>query len=569
MRWSTAFIPTLREDPADAEAVSHRLMVRAGLVRQLTAGVYVYLPLGQRVIERVNGIIREEMNAIGGQEMTMPVLHPAEIWQQSGRWSDIKDEMFRLKDRHGRDMCLGMTHEEVVAWLASKEIRSYRELPQIWYQIQTKERDEARPRSGVLRTREFWMKDSYTLDVDEAGLAQAYERHKEAYVRIFRRCGLTFHVVESDPGMMGGAGAHEFMAPSAAGEDEIALCEACGYAVNLELAGSRPAVPTFQEVRREREEVPTPNARTIADLCALLKVEPALTIKTLVFVAKTGPALALVRGDQQVHEKKLARVFGGEIRPAHADEVRDALGAPVGSVGPVGARVPIVADESLREGAYVCGANRDGFHWVGVRPGRDFTATQYADIHVAQPGEGCPRCGKPLRVERVIEVGNIFKLGTKYSVPLKAMYLDERGQECPIVMGSYGIGPARIAAAAIEQHQDADGIVWPWSIAPCHIHVLPVNVKEAPVKSTAERLYGELGAAGLDVLLDDRDERPGVKFKDADLLGIPIRVTVGGLLAKEGRVEVRTRRDRQDVKVVPDAVVATVRDLARRLAETP
>ncbi len=567
MRWSTSFIPTLREDPADAEAVSHRLMVRAGLVRQLTAGVYVYLPLGQRVIDKVNGIIREEMNAIGGQEITMPVLHPAELWQQSGRWYDIKDEMFRLKDRHGRDMCLGMTHEEVVAWLASKEVRSYRELPQIWYQIQTKERDEARPRSGVLRTREFWMKDAYTLDVDEAGLATAYDRHREAYLRIFSRCGLIVHVVESDPGMMGGAGAHEFMAPSAAGEDEIALCVGCGYAANVDLAGSRPSAPASANPPAERAEVATPNARTIADVCTLLGVEPVRTIKSLVFLGGRGPVLVLVRGDQQVHEKKLARLLGDEVRPAHPDEVREALGAPVGSVGPVDAKLPIVADESLREGAYVCGANREGYHFTGVCPGRDFAATQYADLHLAQAGEGCPRCGAPLRIERVIEVGNIFKLGTKYSVPLRAMYLDERGQERPIVMGSYGIGPARIAAAAIEQRHDADGIAWPWSIAPCQVHVLPVNVKDAAVGALAARLYDELTAAGFETLLDDRDERPGVKFKDADLLGLPIRVTVGALLAKEGRVEVRTRRDKRDTKVSPDAVVSTAKELARQLAE--
>jgi prolyl-tRNA synthetase len=569
MRWSTSFIPTLREDPADAEAASHRLMVRAGLVRQLTAGVYVYLPLGQRVIDKVNAIIREEMNGIGGQEITMPVLHPAELWQQSGRWYDIKDEMFRLKDRHGRDMCLGMTHEEVVAWLASKEIRSYRELPQIWYQIQTKERDEARPRSGVLRTREFWMKDAYTLDADEAGLATAYDRHKEAYVRIFSRCGLVFYVVESDVGMMGGLGAHEFMAPSPAGEDEIARCEGCGYAANLELAGSRSPVPAFPAAAAPRTEVATPDARTIADVCAQLGVQPAQTIKTLVFVAQTGPVLALVRGDQQLHEKKLARLLGGEVRPAQPDEVRDAVGASVGSVGPVAAELPIVADESLRDGVYVCGANRDGFHWTGVRPGHDFVPGRYADLHAAQPGEGCPRCGRPIQVERVIEIGNIFKLGTKYSVPLRAVYLDEKGQERPIVMGSYGIGPARIAAAAVEQRHDADGIVWPWSIAPGHIHVLPVNPKDAAVRETAERLGEALGAAGYEVLLDDRDERPGVKFKDADLLGLPIRVTVGALLAREGRVEVRSRRDKQDAKVTPDAVLATVEELARRLAGTP
>jgi len=567
MRWSSAFIPTLREDPADAEAVSHRLMVRAGLVRQLTAGVYVYLPLGQRVIDRINAIIREEMNRIGGQEMTMPVLQPAEIWQQSGRWYDIKEEMFRLKDRHGRDLCLGMTHEEVVAWLAAKDIRSYRELPQIWYQIQTKERDEARPRSGVLRTREFWMKDSYSLDADEAGLARAYERHKEAYARIFARCGLRFYVVESDPGMMGGAGAHEFMAPSPAGEDEVALCEACGYAANVELATSRPARPAFPD--GPREEIPTPGARTIADVSALLGIEPALTIKSLLYVARSGPVLALVRGDQQLHEKKLARLLGGEVRPAHPDEVREVLGAPVGSVGPVGAKVPVIADEALREGSYVCGANREGYHWRGVRPGRDFVPARYADLHLVQPGDACVRCGAGLRVERVIEVGNIFQLGTKYSIPLGAMYLDERGQERPIVMGSYGIGPARIAAAAVEQHHDGDGIVWPWAIAPLHVHVLPVNVRDPGMRETAERLYGQLTAAGFDVLLDDRDERPGVKFKDAALLGLPLRVTVGALLGREGRVEVRVRRDRRDFKVTPEEVVDTVRALARELAGAP
>jgi prolyl-tRNA synthetase len=566
MRWSTSFIPTLREDPADAEAMSHRLMVRAGLVRQLTAGVYVYLPLGQRTIDRVNVIIREEMNRIGGQEITMPVLHPAELWQQSGRWYDIKDEMFRLKDRHGRDMCLGMTHEEVVAWLAAREVRSYRELPQVWYQIQIKERDEARPRSGVLRTREFWMKDAYTLDVDEAALGEAYERQKAAYVRIFTRCGLSAHVVESDVGMMGGLGAHEFMAPSAAGEDEIAICGGCGYAANVDLARSKPRVPTFPDW--PREEVATPGVRSVADVAELLGIEPHFVVKSLLYVGPSGPVLALVRGDQQLHEKKLARALGGEVRPAHPDEVRDTIGAPVGSVGPVGVTLPVVADEVLAEGVYVTGANREGYHVRGVRPGRDFQARS-ADLHVAQAGDACAICGKPLRLERVIEVGNIFKLGTKYSIPLRAVYLDEKGQERPIVMGSYGIGPARIVAGVIEQRHDADGIVWPWPIAPYQVHVLPVNVKAAPVRDTAEALYRELSVAGFDALLDDRDERPGVKFKDADLLGIPIRVTVGALLGKEGKVEIRSRRDRQDRAVRPEEVVPTVRELAERLAAEP
>src|SRR5687768_4983849 len=535
MRLSRSLVPTLREDPADAEALSHKLMLRAGLVRQLAAGIYVWLPLGQRVLDKVNTIIREEMNAIGGQEMTMPVLHPAEIWRESGRWDALGSEMFRLKDRNDRDMCLGMTHEEVIAWLAAREIRSYRDLPQVWYQIQTKERDEARPRSGVLRTREFVMKDSYTLDPDVAALDVSYAAHERAYRRIFERCGLTYHVVQSDTGMMGGLGSHEFMAPSAAGEDEIAICDGCGYAANVEIARGVPAAPAFPA--GEREEVATPNARTIAEVCALLKIEPRLTIKSLLYIApKAGPVLALVRGDHALHERKLARALGEEFRAAHAEEVQRHLGAPVGSVGPVGARVTVIADEHLRDGRYVVGANREGVHLRGVVPGRDFEA-RFADLQPVAAGEACPVCRKPLWVERVIEIGNIFKLGTKYSVPLGAMYLDEAGKEQPVVMGSYGIGPARIAAGAIEQLADADGIVWPASIAPFHVHIVVVSVRDAAQMAAAHGIYDGCRAAGIDALLDDRDERPGVKFNDADLLGMPLRVTVGNALAKESEME--------------------------------
>jgi len=564
MRWSRSLIPTLREDPADAEAISHKLAVRAGLVRQLAAGIYVYLPLGQRVIDKVNAIIREEMNGIGGQEITMPVLHPAEIWQQSGRWDGIA-EMFRLKDRNQRDMCLAMTHEEVVAWLAAKEIRSYRDLPQIWYQIQTKERDEARPRSGVLRTREFLMKDSYTLDPDPAALEISYDAHKAAYCRIFDRCGIRYVVVQSDPGMMGGSGSHEFMAPSAAGEDEVALCDGCDYAANVELARGTPAMPKPPDWKVQ--EVATPNARTIAEVSALLGIDPALTIKSLVFMIAESPILVLVRGDHALHERKLARALGGEARPAHSEEIKARLGVSAGSVGPVGAQGVrrILADESLRQGSYVVGANRDGVHLQAVAAGRDFEC-EFADLQVTLPGEGCPRCGKPLRVERVIEVGNIFKLGTRYSVALGAMYLDEQGQRRPVVMGSYGIGPARIAAAAIEQHHDADGIVWPWAIAPFQVHMVPVAVKDPALVAAAEQMYGELEAAGFDVLMDDRDERAGVKFKDADLLGVPIRITVGNLLAKEGLVEIRERGARADRRTPRGQVIETVRELAGSLA---
>jgi len=560
MRLSRSLVPTLREDPADAEAISHKLMLRAGLVRQLAAGIYVWLPLGHRVLDKVNAIIREEMNAIGGQEMTMPVLHPAEIWRESGRWDAIGSEMFRLKDRNDRDMCLGMTHEEVIAWLAAREIRSYRDLPQIWYQIQTKERDEARPRSGVLRTREFVMKDSYTLDPDVAALDRSYAAHEGAYRRIFDRCGLRYRVVQSDTGMMGGLGAHEFMAPSPAGEDEIAVCEGCGYAANVEVARGVPTVPAFPA--GAREEVATPDARTIAEVAAFLKVDTRTTMKSLLFVApKAGPVLVLLRGDHMLHERKLARALGEEARPAHPEEVRQHLNAPVGSIGPVGTRVAILADETLREGAYVVGANREGFHVKNVVAGRDFEA-RWADLHTVQEGERCVSCGKTLAVERVIEIGNIFKLGTKYSEGLKAMYLDESGHERPIVMGSYGIGPARIAASAVEQGADGDGIVWPAAIAPFKVHVVVVSVKDAAQTTAAQSIYDACQAAGLDALLDDRDERPGVKFKDADLLGIPVRITIGNALAKEGVVEVKERRaPRREQRVPPGSVVETVRAL--------
>jgi prolyl-tRNA synthetase len=556
MRLSTAFVPTLREEPAEAEARSHKLMLRAGLVRQLAAGIYVYLPLGQRVLDKITAIIREEMNAIGGQEITMPVLHPADIWQKSGRWEGIP-EMFKLRDRYGRDLCLGMTHEEVVAWLAAREIRSYRDLPQIWYQIQVKERDEARPRSGVLRTREFLMKDSYTLDRDEAGLERAYAAHERAYRRIFDRCGIRYYVVQSDVGMMGGLGSHEFMAPSPAGEDEVALCRGCGYAANVELARGIPAAPAFPAWTRE--EVATPHVRTIAEVAAFLELDPRLTIKTLVYVARrSGPVLVLVRGDHVVHERKLVRALGEEVRPAHPEEVRQWLGAPVGSVGPVGVSLPVLADEPLRDGTYVVGANKEGWHLRGVTPGRDFPC-RFVDLHTVVAGEACVRCGQPLEVERVIEVGNIFKLGTRYSVPLGATYLDEDGQEKPIVMGSYGIGPARIAAAAIEQLADEDGIVWPPAIAPFHVHILPVNVRDRAQAEVAEAIYRECWAQGVEALLDDRDERPGVKFKDADLLGMPLRVTVGNAYVREGVVELRDRRTRRELRVPRDQVLAAIR----------
>jgi prolyl-tRNA synthetase len=556
MRLSKGLLRTYREDPAEAEAISHKLMIRSGMIHQLAAGLYIYLPLGQRVLEKVNAIIREEMNAIGGQEILMPVLHPAEIWQQTGRWYDIGAEMFRLKDRTQRDMVLGMTHEEVVAWLASREIRSYRDLPQIWYQIQTKLRDEARPKGGVLRTREFLMKDSYSLDPDAEGLNHSYRLHYDAYCKIFSRCGLKYYVVESDPGMMGGAGAHEFMAPSPAGEDEVALCEKCGYAANVELARSLPPPPAFPSWNLE--EVPTPGARTIEEVSAYLQIDPRLTIKSLFLMGNQGPILAMVRGDQILHEKKLKAIVG-EFRPAHRDEIKQYTGVEAGFLGPVNLPtdppITLIADESLNHGVYVAGANREGYHLRGVIPGRHFTA-RMANIHVAQTGDACPNCQAPIRVERVIEIGNIFKLGTKYSIPLKAFYLDRNGQEKPIIMGSYGIGPARIIAAAIEQSHDADGIIFPWPLVPFHVHLLAIQGKEKAIQEDAEQLYRELNDAKIDTLYDDRDEAPGVKFKDADLLGLPLRLTLSAKTQKAHSVEIRIRRT-GEVWMIPRAEVIT------------
>ena len=539
MRYSHLFIPTLKEAPSEAEAVSHKLMVRAGYVRQLAAGLYIYLPLGQRVMNKINQIIREEMNAIGGQEVTMPVLNPAEVWQQTGRWDAIGDEMFRLKDRGGRDMCLAMTHEETMTWLAAHDLRSYRDLPQIWYQVQTKLRDEARPKSGILRTREFTMKDSYSFDCDEAGLDKSYQLHLEAYKKIYSRCGIRFYVVQSDTGMMGGSMAHEYMAPSPAGEDDVALCDGCGYAANVELALSVPKKPLFPTM--QFEEVSTPEKRTIEEVTRFLKVTPDILVKSILVIGDNGPALALVRGDQMLHEKKLAKLIGPH-RPAQKEEVKEHLGVPAGFIGPMGHKIRKIADLSLKEGSFIAGANKEGYHVKGVNADKHFADAEFVDIHAAAAGDACVQCGKPLRIERVIEIGNIFKLGTKYSVPLKANYLDESGAEKPIIMGSYGIGPARIAAAAIEQGNDENGMIWPLAIAPYQVMVLPVNVKDAKSMEVAEELYAALEEKGFEVLMDDRDERAGIKFKDADLIGIPYRIIIGEKNLKDGLVEVKERK---------------------------
>lgn len=552
MRASHLLLPTVKEDPTGAEAVSHKLMVRAGLVRQLAAGIYIYLPAGWRVIQRIAAIIREEMDAIGCQEMLMPVLNPAEIWQQSGRWTSIGEELFRLGDRKGTDMALAMTHEEVVTWLAAREIHSYRQLPQLWYHIQTKERDEARPKSGVLRTREFIMKDSYSLDVDGEGLQASYAKHIAAYDRIFARCGIDCMRVEGDSGIMGGTVSHEYMAFAEAGEDEIIFCQACGYAANAELAlagpdGHGPVSETAGlplDLTADRL-LPTPQARTIEQVAAFLGLPPRAFIKALVVMSEggggqtPGPAMVLLRGDHELSELKLRRLLGAQFRIATADEVIAAQGVEPGFVGPVPTALPVFADEALRRGFYVAGANTRDYHRSGVSLGMVPQAV-IGDLRTARPADPCHICGARLAGARVIEVGNIFQLGTKYSVPMGATFLDEDGGERPIVMGSYGIGLARIAAAAIEQHHDDDGIVWPPTIAPFDVHLILVRASDKTQSALADEVYRSLTNDGLEVLFDDRDLSAGVKFKDADLLGCPFQVVVGKR-APERLVELKWR----------------------------
>jgi len=567
MRASQLFMPTLKEDPADAEAASHKLLVRGGFVRQFAAGIYIFLPLGWRVMERIARIIREEMDAIGAQEVSMPTLQPADVWIESGRYEDIGDEMFRFVDRGDRPMVLAMTHEEVFTWLAGRELRSYRDLPQMWYQIQLKFRDEPRPKSGLLRVREFPMKDSYSFDLDEEGLEVSYSKHIQAYDRIFERCGLRFHMVESDTGIMGGLGAHEYMAPSEAGEDRVALCPACGYAANVEMARSVPPPPEG-EVAATLQRISTPGMRTIAEVSGFLQLPASSLVKSLLFMVGDSPVLALVRGDHELHEAKLARHLRQAARPAHPEEVRAVLGVEVGFVGPVGvdpARVRIVADESLRpEGvggprAYVSGANEADTHLGGVLFGRDVTP-EWADLREAGAGDRCERCGGALTIEPAIEIGNIFKLGTKYSGPLGATVLDPEGKERLLVMGSYGIGPGRIAAAAVEQGHDERGIVWPKTIAPFDVHLVQVQRKDEAQTRVCGQLYERLTAQGWDCLWDDRDERAGVKFADAELVGAPLRVTAGRRAA-EGYVEVSRRAGGEAEEVPLEQVGARVAEL--------
>jgi prolyl-tRNA synthetase len=558
-RLSDLFLPTEREPPADAEAVSHRLMVRAGLIRQVGAGLWSWLPAGWRVHQRAVQVVREEIDAIGGQEMLMPVLQPAELWRRTGRYEI--EELFKLEDRRGADMVLAMTHEEAVTAHVSQVVRSYRDLPLVLYHFQVKERDEPRPRAGVLRTREFVMKDSYTFDRDEAGLEVAYRRHFEAYGRIFDRCGLEWYACESDVGMMGGLGAHEFMAPCAAGENEVALAD--GYAANVEVASAVPQAVELPSPLDAPETVDTPGLTTVEEVSGALGVPAGALLKAYpVVVEDRGLVMALVRGDHRVNEVKLQNALRAPFRPAAADEVAERIG-PGGFIGPVGADVPIVLDDGVPDGPYVTGANEADRHLRGVQPGRDFRFER-ADVRRVEAGDTVD--GAAVRIEPAIEVGNIFKLGTRYSDALNATYLDESGAERPIWMGSYGIGPARIAAAAVEQFADEHGISWPPSLAPFDVEVVAIGRDGGEERAVAERLYEELSAGGLETLIDDRDAGPGEKFADAELLGCPLRVTVGRRGLEAGRLEVQVRRGREVREVALEGAAEAIAELWRTLA---
>ncbi len=545
MRMREGYAPTLREVPAEAEVVSHQLSLRAGLIRRSAAGIYTYLPLGFRVLQKIKRIIREELDRVGCQELMLPIVQPAELWHQSGRWEAYGDEMFRVKDRHGRFFSLGPTHEEIITHLVKADVKSYRQLPLTLYQIQNKYRDEIRPRFGVIRGREFIMKDAYSFDRDEASLDVTYKKMYQAYERIFARCGLNTRAVEADTGAIGGSSSHEFMVLADVGEAVVVFCEACDFAANVEKAAAVPT-PWPESRSQEMRQIETPGVRTIEELTAFLSVEPQRMIKTLLYLADDRPVAALVRGDRDVNEVKLARVLGvEEVRLADETTIETLTGAPVGFAGPVGLpeNVHIVADLEI-EGAIdaVTGANRADAHFVHVDWERDFRAHQVADIRTVTAGDQCPKCGEQLRQATGIEVGQVFKLGTKYSSVFEAHFLDEDGKEKPYVMGCYGIGVSRTMAAIIEQHHDEHGICWPPSVAPYHAVIIPIRPQDEEHMRTAEQLYEQLWASGIETVLDDREERPGVKFNDADLIGYPVRITIGPKSLAEGCVELKWRR---------------------------
>ena len=555
MRYSNYFIPTYKETPSEAEIISHQLMLRAGLIRKLTSGIYNYLPAGLKSLKKVENIIREEMNRSGAVEVLMPAVQPAELWQESGRWDFYGTELLRFKDRHNRDACLGPTHEEVITDLVRREIRSYKQMPINFYQIQTKFRDEIRPRFGIMRCREFIMKDAYSFDSDEAGAEKSYEIMHQAYSNIFRRCGLKFRAVEADTGSIGGSFSHEFMVLADTGEDQIVNCTQCDYAANIEKAEvkwdeHKPA--DAYDAMKPLEEVDTPDIKTVEEVTSFLSISPDQLIKTLILYSDGEMVAALVRGDHELNEIKLKNLLGAEqVELADPQSVTEVTGAPMGFAGPVGLKVRMVADHAIKGMRnFVTGGNRQDLHLLNVNMERDFQVDLFGDLRMVTPEDSCPRCGEDIRFGRGIEVGHIFKLGTKYSKAMRAVFLDEKGSEKLIVMGCYGIGVGRTVAAAIEQNHDRDGIIFPISIAPFEVVILPLQMHKKKVVEAAEKIYRELSDEGLDVLIDDRDVRAGIKFNDADLLGTPIRVMVGMRNLKEGQAEIRMRSESESA-IIP------------------
>lgn len=561
--------PTLREVPSEAEIISHQLMLRAGFMRKAAGGMYNYLPLAWRVLKKIENIVREEMNRTGSQEILMPIVQPAEIWQESGRWGVYGEEMFRLKDRHGHDFCLGPTHEEMVTNLIRGDVRSYRQLPLSVYQIQDKFRDERRPRFGLMRGREFIMKDAYTFDHDGEGLDVSYRRMYDAYIRIFTRCGLTFRPVEADSGAIGGSGSHEFMAIAESGEAEIVYCNKCSYAANVEKAELH-VVADVKEDMLPPKEVATPDCKTIYDVCTYLKLPIEKSVKAVAFSSEKGLVLCFVRCDHEVNEIKVANTIGvNELKMAE-ESMLESAGTTGGYMGPVGIddnKAIIIVDSSVMQmHNFCCGANKEGFHLLNVNPKRDFIPTYVNDIRMIQEWDPCPRCGEAVRKARGIEVGQVFKLFTKYSEPMHAFYLNENGKEKPMYMGCYGIGISRIMAASVEQNNDKDGIIWPVAIAPFEVLVVPVNINDKSLAAKAEKIYEQLQKAGIEVVYDDRDERPGVKFKDADLIGYPLCVVVGTKTINENKLEIKIRKSGEICMLaLEDGYVEEIKTLLKEL----
>ncbi len=565
MKTTQLLFPTLREDPSDTEVISHKLLVRAGMIRKVAGGVYTYLPLGLRVLKKINQIVREEMDKAGGQEVGLPIIQPREIWERSGRWQLYGDEMFRLKDRHQRDFCLGPTHEEVITNLVDSEVHSYRDLPLLLYQIQDKFRDEIRPRFGLMRGREFIMKDLYSFDVDDDGLEASYRKMYLAYSAIFERIGLDFRVVEADSGAIGGDVSHEFMVLASSGESVVVYCENCEYAANVEKA---EAVTTEVHIQQECEAVEviaTPGLKSVEEIAQFLGVEPSKVIKTLIYVVDDQPYAILIRGDRELNEVKLKNhLQGSEVFMAPEDMVKELTGVSVGSLGPIDLNIKVLADFEIKGMVdAVCGGNRSECHLINVLPGRDFSPAAYLDLRNVEKGDPCPHCQSELQETRGIEVGHIFKLGTKYSKAMDAWFLDEEGIKRHYVMGCYGIGISRVMAAALEQNHDEYGIIWPMAIAPFQVIIIPVNIRDDRQNKLAEYLYQSLLASGVEVLLDNREERAGVKFKDADLIGIPLRITIGPKSLKIGKVEIKKRWETENEMVDQDSII----DLILRLTD--